>query len=369
MSGIGPARKTTCFSSSVSSTTMSSSTSSSSLASAASSSSAFLPSFAFRFFSSMAFLRSFSCCLRARAANAASFFSASISSWTFCLNSAGGSPMITRAVFLNPPHLLRWPLRPLSRRFARNSGTRNLREVRAAKWPSKRRTDPSSIVGRPNFASGLSFDGFPPFVMGLPSPLFPAHSMMLRSLISSTSGCSCKNIWTKSKYPWPGKPIGKITSPCVSTGLGTTSTSAFAASLSMRHLKGIAAMGSGPKFTSTVTFLYEMCGKSVLPSNCSGIGCGSLRRTPSRKRLTVLPVGPSGLRFTSSETVESRPNFCAAFFLLLPKAKKPSESKKTLVSSPSASCSEEPASERPMRTKFRGWGTLPSTPCCGSFWL
>mmetsp|Transcript_44713 Transcript_44713/g.72575 ORF Transcript_44713/g.72575 Transcript_44713/m.72575 type:complete len:322 (+) Transcript_44713:1089-2054(+) len=138
----------------------------------------------------------------------------------------------------------------------------------------------------------------------------------------------------------------------------TSSVSAFAASPSMRHLKGISAPASAPKLTANVTFLQVSAGKRVLPLRQSGKGCGCETLTPSRNKLMVFAFADLSSRFRTTPSTDSRLNFCDALVAFPLWVKKPSESKQTL-SSESPRKRDEAAVEKPIRTNCLGRGVRP----------
>mmetsp|Transcript_111531 Transcript_111531/g.322383 ORF Transcript_111531/g.322383 Transcript_111531/m.322383 type:complete len:331 (+) Transcript_111531:575-1567(+) len=146
--------------------------------------------------------------MRFRSSSMAAFFafastfarlSARRSCWTRSLYSALGSPIMTMATFLNSegPNFNKASLRSSLRRFALSSGTMKFLRVVGITWKRTRLTDESSKLRMPNLRAGLSLEA--PWDLGLGTPLLTAHSAILRSLISSKSGCSSKKPSTQSK--------------------------------------------------------------------------------------------------------------------------------------------------------------------------
>mmetsp|Transcript_59596 Transcript_59596/g.169365 ORF Transcript_59596/g.169365 Transcript_59596/m.169365 type:complete len:233 (-) Transcript_59596:247-945(-) len=182
----------------------------------------------------------------------------------------------------------------------------------------------------------------------------------MRSLSSVYSGCFSRKRSSHSNVPSSGKPTGSSTSYAPPFGLGsvTTSQSTAAASWTARHLKGSSARVSGPKFTCTVTFRNVTAGKSGLPFNLSGIGCGWQMRTPSLKRLTVLAFGLAASRFNTTATTASRPKGSATLLEALLKVNMPTESKQKF-SSVLPRRSVELDVEKPTRSTFAGCGRRP----------
>mmetsp|Transcript_91566 Transcript_91566/g.212951 ORF Transcript_91566/g.212951 Transcript_91566/m.212951 type:complete len:234 (-) Transcript_91566:294-995(-) len=210
-------------------------------------------------------------------------------------------------------------------------------------------------MGIPKFMSGLSLEFFQALGFGLQSPLRSAHFKICRSLISVKCGFFCRNPSNQSKVPSSGKPTGNSTSNLPSLfGCGRlSSVSSFATSCHVRHVKGNATSGDGPKFTCSVTFLKFTCGKSALSNRFSGSGCGCEMRTPLRKRLTVSALGLRLSKFSNTASVCSREKRSEVWLRFLSAVKKPSESKQTL-SSVSPRKSDESCVEKPIRTSCRG---------------
>mmetsp|Transcript_53238 Transcript_53238/g.148756 ORF Transcript_53238/g.148756 Transcript_53238/m.148756 type:complete len:242 (-) Transcript_53238:268-993(-) len=218
----------------------------------------------------------------------------------------------------------------------------------------------SSRLGTPNCQPGLSLHCLQPYPLVLQMPLLSAQSRIMRSLSSVYSGCFSRKRSSHSNVPSSGKPTGSSTSYAPPFGLGsvTTSQSTAAASWTARHLKGSSARVSGPKFTCTVTFRNVTAGKSGLPFNLSGIGCGWQMRVPSLKRLTVSAFGLAASRFSSTATTLSRPNPSATLLVVLLWVKDPATSKKKL-SSEDPRTRPELDVEKPMRSTFVGCGGRP----------
>mmetsp|Transcript_57797 Transcript_57797/g.154502 ORF Transcript_57797/g.154502 Transcript_57797/m.154502 type:complete len:246 (+) Transcript_57797:463-1200(+) len=204
-----------------------------------------------------------------------------------------------------------------------------------------------SSISMPKSKGGLSFEAV---LLPFHAPLLIAHSSTLRSLSSVYEGFFSRKASTTSNVPSSGMPTGNTT-VLFAAGAGAALVSAAEAPCTMRHLKGRGFIGLGPKFVCTVTLRKVICGKRGLPLSLSGNGIGSVTRTPSLKRLTVLAFSLVGSRLRSKPTTFSRQNLFAClggdFF---PSARKEPSPSKPMQSSPSPRMSDDPSVEKPSRT-------------------
>mmetsp|Transcript_65200 Transcript_65200/g.172763 ORF Transcript_65200/g.172763 Transcript_65200/m.172763 type:complete len:231 (-) Transcript_65200:454-1146(-) len=193
-------------------------------------------------------------------------------------------------------------LRPVTVRFPLTSSTTKFRAATGANCSTILATLRSSICGRPKKASGRSLLVVPEYPRCRASPLFVAHETIIRSLNSVYFRFSFKKVSNQSKVPSSGRPTGYSTSGFSTGDVDWTLQSDSAASCRVRHLNGNGRIGTGPKCTCTVTFLYVTAGYSGFPLIEVGRTCGSPARTPLTKRLTVFEFGdcPSRLRTTAS---------------------------------------------------------------------
>mmetsp|Transcript_86618 Transcript_86618/g.242641 ORF Transcript_86618/g.242641 Transcript_86618/m.242641 type:complete len:217 (-) Transcript_86618:321-971(-) len=190
------------------------------------------------------------------------------------------------------------------------------------------------------------------------TPLFSAQLTMDLSLSSVYWGLFSKNQSSQSNVPSSGRQTGKRTSclPSLGGGVGATALASLCAeSCHIRHLKGKGANGDGPKLQWTAQFLKVNAGYNALPLKLFGNCCGSDKRWPSLKRLTVLAFGASSLPTLSTiAKTWSRPIFFASrtwTFRLSCTNMPPSISKQTFCSV-SPRNNEPPATESPTRNKF-----------------
>mmetsp|Transcript_114697 Transcript_114697/g.370636 ORF Transcript_114697/g.370636 Transcript_114697/m.370636 type:complete len:315 (-) Transcript_114697:501-1445(-) len=253
-SGKGLLRKTTFFSSSVSSTggssTLSSAAPAGASASAFSAVSPVAAALAFCLLASRSFFLSSSAFFFLASASALALFSLSSDACTPCLCSSLGSPIEMMAVFLKPGKRAMTALRVSAVRLPFTSATTKLRGRAGAMDVSMRRTLMSSNCAKPKPVSGLSLQPLVPKVLRT-QPLFVAHSMTALLLSSTCAGCFMRNWSTASNVPSSGSPTGKTTSyfPSWGTAGAATSQSAAAASCNIRHLKGRSFIGGAAKLT------------------------------------------------------------------------------------------------------------------------
>mmetsp|Transcript_28921 Transcript_28921/g.90035 ORF Transcript_28921/g.90035 Transcript_28921/m.90035 type:complete len:226 (+) Transcript_28921:466-1143(+) len=184
-------------------------------------------------------------------------------------------------------------------------------------------------------------------------PLFSAQAISARLLSSTYRGFLARNWSAQSKPPSSGSATGTTSSRWPASGAAATSQSAAAASRSMRQLKGSLRSAGSAKLRRSAAPRMLIVGNSARFQRLSGSGCGSVTRTPLRKRLRVLALGLAGSRFSSMPMTCSAASFCPTRFFDLPWMKKPSASKQT-PSSPSPRRRDEPAVEKPRRTCWAG---------------